>query len=65
MASKAAGRSMHPMTTPIITECRRQLEPTEHDTFIDDLQPQRQLGEAAVRGVQQLRFTASANSRLR
>ena len=59
MAAKPAGRSMHLMTTPITTECKRQLEPTGHDTFIDDLQPQRQLD------AEQLRLSASANSRLR
>jgi hypothetical protein len=61
MASKPAGRSIHLMTTPITTECPRHLEPTGHDTFIDDLQP-RQLGsrvaDVPVRPAQQLRWSA-------
>jgi hypothetical protein len=61
MASEATGRSMHLMTTPITTECPRHLEPTGHDTFIDDLQP-RQLGarvaDVPVRAAQQLRWSA-------
>jgi hypothetical protein len=40
-----------PMTTPVTTESALQLEPTGHDSFIDDVAPHRELDVRTVDGI--------------